>query len=193
MLICAVLRHWVEVMVESAEDWSGRGQEGRHQNALFYTDEVMIKLSDMRWLQGAFSTLVGLFDRVGLKTNIGKTLGMVFRPCQLVGTQLEAVYERRMTGVGASYQERQHVRVQCTGCGEDMALEFLAVHLQMQHWKATSGRRHWKTMPPSGEPRTYRMAFPTGRGTAEVSRRGVSGTGGGADGDAGSFLSLACP
>ena len=33
-----------------------------------------------------FSTLVGLFDRVGLRNNVRKTVGMVCRPCQATGT-----------------------------------------------------------------------------------------------------------
>ena len=37
----------------------------------------MVASLDPRWLQSAFSTLVGLFDRVGMRTNVGKTVGMV--------------------------------------------------------------------------------------------------------------------
>ena len=33
----------------------------------------MVASSDPRWLQWAFTTLVGLFDQVGLNTNTGKT------------------------------------------------------------------------------------------------------------------------
>ena len=43
-------------------------------------------------LQGEFSTLVGLFDRVIMRNNVGKTVVMVFRPCQAEGTQSEAAY-----------------------------------------------------------------------------------------------------
>ena len=39
-------------------------------------------------LQEAFIILVGLFDRVGLETNVGKTVVMVFHPLQAAGTQL---------------------------------------------------------------------------------------------------------
>ena len=52
----------------------------------------MVVLSDPRWLQGYFSTLVGLFDRVSLKTNVGKTEGMVCHPFQAERTQSEAAY-----------------------------------------------------------------------------------------------------
>ena len=36
----------------------------------------MVDLSDPHWLHGEFNTLVGLFDRVGLQTNVGKTVSM---------------------------------------------------------------------------------------------------------------------
>ena len=67
----------------------------------------MVVSLDPRWLQGAFSDLVGMLDRVGLWTNVGKTVGMVYRPCHAAGTQLEAAYGQQMTGEGTSYQERQ--------------------------------------------------------------------------------------
>ena len=75
-----VVRHWVTVMAESAKDWGGRRQEGRHQNYLFYVDDGMVPLSAPRWLQGDFSTLVGLFYRVGLKYNVSETVKMICHP-----------------------------------------------------------------------------------------------------------------
>ena len=77
VVVYQVICHWVEEMVESAGGQGGRGREGRHQNTLFYTDDGMVALSDQGWLQGAFGTLVGLFDWVGLRKNVGKTLGMI--------------------------------------------------------------------------------------------------------------------
>ena len=58
--------------------------------------------------------MVGLFDRVGLNTNVGKTVGMACHLYQAAGTQLEEAYGRRMMGEGYSYWERQRGRVQCT-------------------------------------------------------------------------------
>ena len=86
----AMVRHWVTVMVEGAEERGECGQEGRHHNSLLYADDGMVALSDPQWIQGAFSTLVGLFDRVVLWNNVCKTVGMVCRPCQAAGTQSEA-------------------------------------------------------------------------------------------------------
>ena len=102
---------------ESAEDQGGRGQEGRHKNNLFYTDDGMFASSDPRWIQLAFSTLVGLLDRVGLKTNVGNTVGMVCHPYKADGMQSEAECGRRVTGTGPSYREMQRGRIQCKECG----------------------------------------------------------------------------
>ena len=44
----AVVLHWVTVMVEGAEERDERGKEVRHQNALFYADDVIVAFSDPR-------------------------------------------------------------------------------------------------------------------------------------------------
>ena len=46
VVVNTVVLHWVTVMVESAEEWGKRGQEGMHQNALFYTYNGMVSFSD---------------------------------------------------------------------------------------------------------------------------------------------------
>ena len=106
VVVDAVVRHWVTVAVEGMEERGERGQEGRHQASFFYAEDGMVTLPDPRWIQGAFSTLVDLFDRLVLRTNVGKTVCMVCRPFQAVGNQLEVAYGRRMTGEGPTFRER---------------------------------------------------------------------------------------
>ena len=67
--------------------------------ALFYSDDGMVASSDPVWLQGAFNALVGLFYRVGLQTNVGKTVGMVSHPCQSAGNLTTETYGRRIMGM----------------------------------------------------------------------------------------------
>ena len=45
--------------------------------ALFYADNGMVASTDLGWLQLEFDTLMGILDRVGLRINIHKTMGMV--------------------------------------------------------------------------------------------------------------------
>ena len=87
VVVDEVVRHWVTVVVESTKEWGGRGKEGRHQNYLFYMDDGMVAFSYPQWLQGGLRTLFGLFERVVLNTNVGKTVVMVFRPCQAAETR----------------------------------------------------------------------------------------------------------
>ena len=87
-----------------AETRGERGREGRHQAALFYADDGIIASSDPQWLQWAFTQLVGLFDRVGLNTNIKNTVSMICRPCTAAGNWSEEAYGRFMTGEGLTFR-----------------------------------------------------------------------------------------
>ena len=53
--------------------------------AVYYADDGMVGATDPQWLQGAFSALVAIFDRVGLRTNVGKTVSMACHPCRAGG------------------------------------------------------------------------------------------------------------
>ena len=80
VVVDAVVRHWVQGVVEESEARGEIGKEGRHQAELFYTNNGMVASSDPVWIQGAFNALVVLFDRVGLQINVGKTVGMACHP-----------------------------------------------------------------------------------------------------------------
>ena len=134
VVVDAVVRHWVHGVMEEVEARGGTGREGRHQAALFYANDGMFVLSDPAWLQGTFTALVGLFDRVGLRTNVGKTVSMVCHPCQTgAGNRTEEVYGRRLTGEGRSYAKRQRERVNFLECGELLAVGSMSSHLMTRH------------------------------------------------------------
>ena len=147
------------VIIAGVEERGERGKEGRHQAALFYADDGMVASSDPRWLQGAFNTLVGLFDRVVLRTNARKTVGTVCRHFQAAGNQSEAAYGRRITGEGPTYREPQKGRVCCRECGEEMEAGSLVSHLMTHNGRMTEARRSWRTPAMGEEQRTFRMAF----------------------------------
>ena len=112
VVVDAVVRHWVTMALAEAEKTGERGSEARHQSSLFYADDGMVASSNPRWLQWVFDALVSLFKQVGLRTNIGKTVNMVYRICQAAGTQSVAAYGRKMTGEGPTYRERQKEQVE---------------------------------------------------------------------------------
>ena len=159
VVVDLVVRHWLAVMVEGAEDWGKRGQEGRHQTTLFYVGDGMVASLDPQLLQGAFSALVGMFDRVGMRTNSGKTFDMVCRPCNAAGTQSESAYGQRMAVEEHTYRERQKGQVPRRECGVDMAEVSLAGHRMTHHERSVEERWSCKTSSTGEDPRMYHMAF----------------------------------
>ena len=104
VVVDAVVRNWVQRIMEEEEARGETGREGRHQAALFYADDGMVVSSDPAWLQGAFTNLVGIFDRVGVRKNVRNTASMVCQPCQAgEGNRTEEAYMRIITGEGRSY------------------------------------------------------------------------------------------
>ena len=98
VVVDVVVRHWVMIAVTEAETRRERGREDRHQAALLYADDGMLALSNPQWLQWACTQLVGMFDRMGLNTNTGKTVSMTCWPCNTTGNRSEEAYGRLMTG-----------------------------------------------------------------------------------------------
>ena len=126
----------------------------------------MVGASDPEWLQGAFSALVAIFDRVGLQTNVDKTVSMACQPCRAgSGNRTAEGYRRRITGDGNSYRERQRERVACGECGAELAAGSLSSHLMTRRGKAAPRRHLWAPQTTRG-PRTYKMSFPKGKQTA---------------------------
>ena len=120
----------------------------------------MVVSSDPAWIQGVFNALVAIFDRVGLLTDVGKTVSIVCHPCQAgSGNRTEEAYGRRVTGMGRSYAERQWKKVECGECGEVLAVGSMSSHLMTRHGKAAARRQLW-TPQADGGPRTYKMYFP---------------------------------
>ena len=181
MVVDAVVRHWVTLAVKEAETRGERGKEGRHQASLFYADDGMVSSSDPRWLQWVFTTLVGLFDRVGLNKNTGKTVSMTCRPCTVAGNQSEEAYGRKMTGEGLRFRERKIERVECRDCGNEVAAGSLDSHRMTQNGKAREIQWTWIDAATGGggggEPQTYRIEFPKG-GMKECPVEGCPGRAG---------------
>ena len=124
---------------------------GGHFSAVFYADDGMVGAMDPKWLQGAFSALVAIFDRVGLQTNVDKTVSMACQTCWAgSGNRTAEGYRRRMTGEGKSFWELQRVRVACGECGAELAAGSLSIHLMTQHGKAAPQRHLWAPQTTGG-------------------------------------------
>ena len=99
--------------------------------ACIYADDGLIAARDPTTLQDAIDDLVALFERVGLKTNTGKTEAMTFVPGRIRTPLTEEAYQARMSDFHR--EERKGCRVVCHVCEEEMAVGSLASHLATQH------------------------------------------------------------
>ena len=108
VVVDAVVRHWVNGLMDEAAAKGETGREDQHQSAVFYAVNGMVISLDPAWLQGAFNVLVTIFDRVGILANVSNTVSMVCHPCRAgARNRTEEAYGRRLTGKGRSYAERQ--------------------------------------------------------------------------------------
>ena len=62
--------------MERRERSDGGGRFSVRLN-IFYADDGLIAPTKSEWLQGFFNALMGMFKRVGLRTNMGKGVGMI--------------------------------------------------------------------------------------------------------------------
>ena len=118
---------------------------------------------------------LGIFDRVGLKTNQKKTVSMTCRPCSTPGNRSDETYGHTMTRDGPTPRERKRERVTCGDCGLEVAVGSLDSHCMTQHGKARGSRWAWTDAATGGEEqKTYRMEFPKG-GTKDCPVEGCLG------------------
>ena len=81
----------------------GLGRLIQSLEVCFYADDSLIALPQAVWLQCSFEVLTDLFDHVGLRTNVNKTVRMVFQPCPSPGDMSVEAYTLQMTGEGTNY------------------------------------------------------------------------------------------
>ena len=82
---------------------------------LFYADNIIVASTDPVWLHSEFDTLTGLFDQVGIQTNIRNIAGMVCRPVRAAEVQEDKAYTQRMIGGGAEFKGKAEGMSAMTG------------------------------------------------------------------------------
>ena len=100
---------------------------------------------------------MGLFDRVGLQTNIDKTVGMVCQICYIIVSKSETAYTRRMTGTVPSFWGRYWERVWCPNFEVELVAGFLDSHHKIQHGKDLPPQ--WTAPLTTPYPRLYMVSF----------------------------------
>ena len=99
----------------------------------------MVESTDPGWIQLEFDTLTGIFDRVGLRTNVRKTVGMVCRLCRAARVRSDEAYTWIMTGKERIFKERKREWVLYPKCRKYMENGSLVTHRQTQHGVVKGG------------------------------------------------------
>ena len=135
IVVDSVIREWLNTSVDNAGNIvnAGLGFTVEERLALFYADDGYIGSRSDTWLAASLQTLVALFRRVGLESNAAKTKSMSCLPTKIRTSYSEPAYQRRATGVGATYRDRLREDVTCPDCGKVMARGSLPLHRRHQH------------------------------------------------------------
>jgi hypothetical protein len=101
--------------------------------AIFYVENAYLATRDPDFLQVALNSLVSLFKRVGLETNVKKMQTMICTPSQIT-TQLSTDSYRCRHGYGTHMREQWDARtVECRQCQATMNASSLSRHLVDLH------------------------------------------------------------
>ena len=93
-------------MVGEESGLDGFGWVVHWLTVFFHSAVSLLFLSSKSQFQLDLDVLTGLFDRVGLHTNVKKPVRMACQPCHIVGGHSEVAYMRWMTGMVPSFQVR---------------------------------------------------------------------------------------
>ena len=88
----------------------------------------------MIWVQTALTTMVRIFERVLLQTNLGKTKEMICTPGFIWRKQGSEAYKRRATGEGPNFREKKVTGIICKVCGGDNGCLFYAASYGEVAW-----------------------------------------------------------
>ena len=77
-----------------------------NKSTFFYVNGGLVASTNMVWFQWLFDVMIGLFDQVGLWTNVVEKVMMVFRPVPIKFRQSTPEYGRNITGNIYSHQLR---------------------------------------------------------------------------------------
>ena len=133
IVVDAVVRSKLKVVCIPQEARHGMGWSAGEHNLIFYADGRRIGGRNHIWVQGDLTVSVAIFQHMGLETNLEKTKALVCTPGYIWGKCSEADYKRRSTGEGATFRERNRVRVICTVFMVKVATLSMKVHVLRQH------------------------------------------------------------
>ena len=133
IMVDAVVRETLQDICGPQEAKHGFGWTAGEHNICFYADDGRIAGQDPIWVLTALTTMVGVFERFGLQTNLNNTKAVICTLGFIWGQQGAEAYKRRATEEGPTFRERNRTRVSCEECGEIIAAYSLRHHMDIAH------------------------------------------------------------
>ena len=96
----------------------------------FYGDDGLVPSIQSEWLQWVFDILMGMFDQVGLKKNVGNTVGVAYHNCHIIVRHSKKSYGQCITREGPTYLACQRQCVWFQEFTAYLASGSLAAHRQ---------------------------------------------------------------
>ena len=133
IVVDVIVRHWFGIVLEN-EDFPDRFLYTiSDKEALFYTYDELIASTNPVWLQWVFDKFIGLFGRVGIITNVGKMVEMVFKYRTTFRKYSKTTYGLHMNIKLDPHCVKQRWMLVCGECGAELAMAYMVAHLQTQH------------------------------------------------------------
>ena len=98
MMVDAVIQEWLQQVLGEEVAADGIGSQSRVLLAAFNANDGLVQSRDPEFLQYSFNILVGLFERVGLRTNTTQTEAMTCIPGKIRTTLSHEAYINRVEG-----------------------------------------------------------------------------------------------
>jgi hypothetical protein len=128
----AIVREWLYQMLDEDIARDGIGDRVAKILVAFYIDDGRIASQDPVWLQESFNILIGLFERIGLFTNVSKTKVMICIPGRIRKAYTEEQYAKYKSPTGAAANNKRH-QINCEICGTSLAAGSYQSHLESQY------------------------------------------------------------
>ena len=136
-MVDAVVREWLRQALEEEAAKNGVAEMARTFIVLFYVDDGYIASRDPVFLQTCLDILVGIFERVGLFTNVKKTKAMTCLPGKIRYSLSEETYKKRFLPKEEEEEEEEteilEEKVECEICHKKLKPASLRMHLERKH------------------------------------------------------------
>ena len=141
----------------SQEVHHGLGWTSGENNIVLYADDGRILGRNPIWVQTDLTSVVGMFEIVGLQKKLGNTKATVCTTGFIWGKQGVAAYKQRATGEGETSRKQKKTRVSYDECRTMMEALLLHHHMECAHGKVMPHTQGWMSEEDN---RRYMVSFP---------------------------------